>query len=233
MATRSKSWSEKVATKKELKKVRLDKPFAGIPAGAMLFVATPQIVERYVERIPFGETRTIERMRRELARNNKCDATCPVSTAIFLRMVAESAWEHMQDGADVDAVAPFWRVIEPGSAIAKRLSVDPAWLKHQREIESASQKAHRSKPRADTPLRGLPNIGPIIADRLEQIGVVTVAELRAAGVAETYRRVVAAHPGKSIPVCDYLYSLQGALDGVHWNDLPAATKQRLLKQVGR
>ena len=139
MATRSKSWSEKIAVKKEQKKVRLDKPFAGIPAGAMLFVATPRIVQRYVEKIPFGQTRTIERMRRELARNNKCDATCPVSTAIFLRLVAESAWEQLQNGTDADAVAPFWRVIEPGSVIAKRLTVDSAWLKHQREMESASR----------------------------------------------------------------------------------------------
>lgn len=93
--------------------------------------------------------------------------------------------------------------------------------------------AQKTKPRADTPLRGLTNIGPTIADRLEQVGIVTVGELRAIGVAEVYQRVVAAHAGKSIPVCYYLYSLQGALDGVHWNDLPAATKQRLLKQVGR
>ena len=96
-----------------------------------------------------------------------------------------------------------------------------------------SKTAPRTKPRADTPLRGLTNIGPTIADRLAQVGVVTVGDLRAVGVAETHRRLVAAHAGKTIPVCYYLYSLQGALDGVHWNDLPAATKQRLLKQVGR
>jgi hypothetical protein len=139
MVTKAKSWSEKVAKKKEPKKVRLDKAFAGIPAGAMLFVATPQIVQRYVGKIPFGETRTIERMRRELARKQQCDAACPVSTTIFLRMVAESAWEQLQSGAKADSVAPFWRVIEPGSAIAKRLTADSAWLKRRQEMESASR----------------------------------------------------------------------------------------------
>jgi DNA transformation protein len=96
-----------------------------------------------------------------------------------------------------------------------------------------SKTVQKTKPRADTPLRGLTNIGPTIADRLEQVGVVTVGDLSAIGVAAAYQRIVAAYAGKSIPVCYYLYSLQGALDGVHWNDLPTATKQHLLKQVRR
>jgi DNA transformation protein len=90
-----------------------------------------------------------------------------------------------------------------------------------------------SKRAPKTKLRGLTNIGPTIADRLEQIGIVTVGDLRAVGVAEAYRRVVAAHAGKTLPVCYYLYSLRGALEGVHWNDLPEATKKRLLREVGR
>jgi DNA transformation protein and related proteins len=91
----------------------------------------------------------------------------------------------------------------------------------------------RSPKSGHTPLRGLVNIGPAIADRLEQAGAVTAGDLRSIGVAEVYRRLAAARAGKTVPVCYYLYSLQGALDGVHWNDLPAATKRRLLKQIGR
>jgi hypothetical protein len=131
-----KSRKEKVAAKKSPKRVRLDTDFAGVPAGSMLFVGTPQIVDEYVRRIPRGETRTIQRLRRELARRNECDAMCPVSTAIFLRMVAEAAWEDLSAGEGLDAVTPFWRVVEPGSTLAKKLPMDDAWLQAQRDAEA-------------------------------------------------------------------------------------------------
>lgn len=58
-----------------------------------------------------------------------------------------------------------------------------------------------------------------------------VGELRRVGPAAAYRLVKAANPGQTIPVCYYLYSLQGALDGVHWDDLPEKKKRQLLGQV--
>jgi DNA transformation protein len=82
-----------------------------------------------------------------------------------------------------------------------------------------------------TRLRGLVNIGPTIADRLEQIGIKTVADLRRVTPAGAYKLVKANSPGKTTPVCYYLYSLQGALDGVHWNDLPKEVKEKLLAQA--
>jgi hypothetical protein len=49
----------------------------------MGFVGTPEIVANYMKNISRSETRMIERMRRDIARSNECDAMCPVSTAIF------------------------------------------------------------------------------------------------------------------------------------------------------
>jgi hypothetical protein len=129
-------WNTKLNVKKLPKRVKLDKDFAGIKAGSMLFVGTPQIIDAYVRKIPAGETRTIERMRRELARKNDCDATCPVSTAIFLRISAEAAIEHLNAGKATADVAPFWRVIEPQSTIAGKLPIDSQWIAHQRELEA-------------------------------------------------------------------------------------------------
>jgi hypothetical protein len=137
------SWAVKLAKPRNPKRVLTDVPFAGIPPGSMLFVGTPEIVANYVKKIPRGETRTIERMRREIARNNDCDAMCPVSTAIFLRMVAECAWDQLRDGKTLDKVVPFWRIIEPGSTIAKKLRTDGAWLAHQREIETSTAKREK------------------------------------------------------------------------------------------
>lgn len=63
------------------------------------------------------------------------------------------------------------------------------------------------------------------------MGICTVGDLKRVGVAYTYTLVKANNPGKTIPVCYYLYSLQGALDGVHWDAVPKKTKQQLLHQV--
>jgi hypothetical protein len=131
------SWTTKMSKPRAPKRVLLEADFAGIKAGNMLFVGTPAILDEYVRSVPRGEVRTIERMRREIARRHRCDAMCPVSTAIFLRMVAEAAWEQIESGADTEDVAPFWRVIEPGSTLAKKLRADSRWIAVQREAEAS------------------------------------------------------------------------------------------------
>lgn len=141
MSTRRKTWRDKRDLEKQPKRVRLDADFAGVKAGQMLFVGTPRLVDDYLRAIPRGETRTIERMRRELARAHRCDATCPVSTAIFLRIAAEAAWEELESGRSIDEVTPFWRAIEPGSTIAKKLRADSAFIARQRELEGPGDAA--------------------------------------------------------------------------------------------
>ena len=86
--------------------------------------------------------------------------------------------------------------------------------------------------RDDTPLLGLKNIGPTIAARFKAVGVETVRDLRAVGPAQAYKRVKASHPDVTFSVCYYLYSLQGALDGVHWDALSPSMKDKLLLDAG-
>lgn len=83
-----------------------------------------------------------------------------------------------------------------------------------------------------TMLRGFKNIGSTIADRLESVGVKTVGDLKRIGPAQAFNLVKNANPDITIPVCYYLYSLQGALKNKHWNTLPEATKDRLLREAG-
>jgi hypothetical protein len=140
-----KTWSSRFATKRYPKRVTLDAPFAGLPAGSTLFVGTPQILQTYIRKIPSGETRTIQRLRRDIARANRCEAMCPVSTAIFLRILAESAWDDLHAGKAAHDVTPFWRVIEPGSAIAKKLRVTDTWLRSQRQAEHSDTSDEQAR----------------------------------------------------------------------------------------
>jgi DNA transformation protein len=83
-------------------------------------------------------------------------------------------------------------------------------------------------------LAGLPNIGPTIEHRLNGIGVRTRADLKRLGAVNAYLRICAKYPRRTTSVCYYLYSLQGALMGLHWNDVPERLKKDLLfKATGR
>jgi hypothetical protein len=135
MQARPMSWRQKVAAPREPKRVTLEADFAGLPTGTLMFVATPRIVEEHLRRIPLGESRTIQAFRDGLAKAHGCDAACPVSTAVFVRMVAEAAWEDIAAGCPADEVTPFWRVIAPGSAIGKRLAADADWIAARRAAE--------------------------------------------------------------------------------------------------
>ena len=129
--------SGKTATERlnQKKKVVLGKDFAGIKAGQLMFVGTPQMMDAYIRKVPRGKTKTMHQLRNELARRNKCDATCPVSTAIFVRIAAAAALEALEAGASTDEITPFWRVVAPEDKVAAKLNIDSEWIRHQRELE--------------------------------------------------------------------------------------------------
>jgi DNA transformation protein len=78
----------------------------------------------------------------------------------------------------------------------------------------------------------LRNIGPTIEKRLHEASIFTRQDLEAVGPVEAYRRICAKNPGRTIPVCYYLYSLQGALMGSQWDDLPEEVKKELRRAAG-
>ena len=135
MPSKPKTWAEKMKAKPP-HSVVLDKAFAGVPAGARLLISCPVEVEQYLRHsVPAGETRSVQQMRRELARQHGADDTCPVSTAIFLRTVAEAARDRIEAGTPVPDVVPFWRVVDPESPLARKLRAGPLWIAQQRAAE--------------------------------------------------------------------------------------------------
>ena len=80
-------------------------------------------------------------------------------------------------------------------------------------------------------LSHLKNIGPTIEKRLNEIGVYTRADLQRLGPAKAYQWICRSYPNQTIPVCYYLYSLQGALTGVHWDKVPKQAKEQLLREA--
>ncbi len=135
----AKSWQQKLQPNFQAKRVVLEKPFAGIAKGATLFVGTPLLVKEFIHSIPYGRSIEVADMRQRFARAYESDAMCPVSTGIFLRIVAEAAWEEIQQGKKWDDVAPFWRIIDAHSPLAKKLACGSAFIQQMRNNESIPQ----------------------------------------------------------------------------------------------
>lgn len=136
----SKTWREKMNPGAEPKILVLAKRFMSVPAGSRMLVATPEIVRDYMSRIPHGQTRTSKEMREELAKAFKADVTCPTSSGIFIRISSEAALEDLKDGKPLTKIAPFWRLVDPDSQTAGKLSCGLDFIRERRAAEAAGAR---------------------------------------------------------------------------------------------
>jgi hypothetical protein len=134
-----KTWLDKLNETKEPKIKRIDIDFADIPAGSNMFIATPKIIDKYIQEIGVGKRIDTKTLRKDLALAHNADYTCPVTTGIFLRIVAEANYEKLQPGKNVREITPFWRVIEPNSVLAKKLTFGQDFLLQQIEKERINE----------------------------------------------------------------------------------------------
>ena len=75
-------------------------------------------------------------------------------------------------------------------------------------------------------------VGATIAKRLNEVGIHSKSDLRRVGPAKAYAMIAARNPDVTIPVCYYLYSLEGALTDTHWDDIPESRKRTLRRSAG-
>jgi hypothetical protein len=117
----------------------LDKAFAGIPAGARMLIVTPRAVDELVGEIPPGTVMSAPALRQALAERHSAEYTCPVTTGISLRVVAERAYLRLQAGEGF--VTPFWRAIDPESDLAGKLACGRDFLRLMRSEETTDPRA--------------------------------------------------------------------------------------------
>jgi hypothetical protein len=77
--------------------------------GRML-VPTPLLVARALRRIPVGRLITPAQLRARLARTAGADFTCPLTTGLFLNIIAGATEEALAEGKP--PLAPYWRVVD-------------------------------------------------------------------------------------------------------------------------
>jgi hypothetical protein len=79
------------------------------PRGRML-IPTPMLVARVLRRVPAGRLITPAQVRARLVRGAKADFACPMTTGIFLSIVAGATEEAIAEGRP--PLAPYWRVVD-------------------------------------------------------------------------------------------------------------------------
>lgn len=131
-----KTWIEKLNTDKKPQLKHIEVKFADIPANSKMFIATPLLIDQYIRQIPKGEKITLQQLRKDLAIENKADYTCPVTTGIYLRIVAEASYEKYQQTKSTRGITPFWRAIELNSPLSKKLSFGQEFIIEQLKKEN-------------------------------------------------------------------------------------------------
>ncbi len=107
-------WREKIEKPQEPKLVQVPPRMSQFGKGLML-IPTPKLVDETVRQIARGRLVTVGEIRRKLAADFAADVTCPLTTGIFIRIVAEASEEDRANGRK--RVAPYWRVIKDDGSL--------------------------------------------------------------------------------------------------------------------
>jgi hypothetical protein len=85
--------------------------------GKML-IPKPLDIDALIHRISSGKLATVIQIREKLAKDAQANCCCPLTTGIFLRIVAEVAEEDLRSGEK--DVTPYWRVVKPDGSLNER-----------------------------------------------------------------------------------------------------------------
>ncbi len=113
------SWAEKMNKPAQVQIIDMLEAKGKIwPAGRML-ISTPKEVAAIVGNIAYGETMTLSELRNTLADRHHADYACPLTTSIFLRIVAEATEEARALGKS--ELVPYWRVVRDDRSLIDKL----------------------------------------------------------------------------------------------------------------
>jgi len=112
-----KSWREKLENPpKGLPKVvngppKWEKRFG----GRRVLVPTPLLVDELIRKVPKRKLVTVKQIRERLAKDFEAESTCPLTTGIHIRIIAEVAEEDLKMGKN--RITPYWRVIKTDGSL--------------------------------------------------------------------------------------------------------------------
>lgn len=114
--------------------------------GAKMLIPTPMLVAEVLNTIQRGRLTTGPRIREVLAKRFGAEETCPLTTGIFLNIVAGAAEDDAAAGRK--PLAPWWRVVLENGTLNKKF---PPGMARQLELLKAEGFPTGVHGRAKTP----------------------------------------------------------------------------------
>jgi len=106
----AKSWREKRDKPQEPMVVKIEGKMRERFGPGKMVIATPKIIDGIVRKVPKGKLATVVQIMDRLCADYKTEAACPMTTGIFLGIVAKAAEEERATG--MKRIAPYWRVLK-------------------------------------------------------------------------------------------------------------------------
>jgi alkylated DNA nucleotide flippase Atl1 len=112
------SWREKLERVPEARVFEIPPPMQRQYGTGTMVIPKPLDVEALIRRVPKGKVMTLSDLRRTLAADAHADVACPLTTGIFLRLIAEAAEEERRQGKK--QVTPYWRVVRDDGSLMEK-----------------------------------------------------------------------------------------------------------------
>ncbi|MDI6892071.1 MAG: MGMT family protein [Actinomycetota bacterium] len=136
MSNKSKSgtpWREKLEKKQEPRVVDVPPKMVKRFGTGKILIPTPLLVDALICKIQKGKLVTVNQIREHLAKDFHVNSTCPLTTGIFIRIVAETAEEDLRAGKK--QITPYWRVLKANGGLNKKFpggaEAQAAYLKEE------------------------------------------------------------------------------------------------------
>ena len=133
MASKKKTWQEKLNDSKDLPKVvRLDARQSKKWGKGTMAIPSPLEVNAIMKKVPSGKLITINRIREKIATRHHATIGCPITTGIFSWIAAHAADEAKQNG--MKNTTAYWRTLKQGGVINEKY---PGGVEKQAELLEA------------------------------------------------------------------------------------------------
>ena len=103
------SWREKLEKQQEPRIVNIPPKMVKRLGKGKMLIPKPLDVDALIQKVKKGKLVTQNQIREKLAKDYNVNCTCPITTGIFIRIVAEAAEEDLRKGKK--QVTPYWRMV--------------------------------------------------------------------------------------------------------------------------
>ena len=129
------TWAERLAESSEVDIRPVAEGRRGMTPGKLMLYPSAQMVNEAILAIPEGQAVSPKELRAQLAECYDVTYTCPVTTTMMLRVVAEAANEAHLQGVSLENMTPVWRVLDRKASAMRKLSFDTRYFLEQRARE--------------------------------------------------------------------------------------------------